>query len=70
MPWVKAAELLPADGAEVLVYVEGRARMEPGRYAGGRWYIEDTRGGRLAEVEGVTHWAPLLDSETYDAGDD
>lgn len=40
-----------------------------GVYAGGKWYIEDARDGRLEEAEGVTHWAPLLDSEAYAAAD-
>lgn len=70
MPWVKAAESTPAEGARVLVYDVRERRMLLGRYEGGRWYVEDEAGGRAREVAGVTHWAPLLDSYERDEGDD
>ncbi len=70
MPWVKAADLMPAEGAEVLVYDERERRMLPGRYAGGRWYVEDAAGGPPREVARVTHWAPLLDAYDSDESDD
>jgi hypothetical protein len=71
MPWVKAAELKPTEGAQVLVYDGRERRMLLGRYAGGRWYVEDEAAGRLREVAGVTHWAPILDSyEARESEDD
>jgi hypothetical protein len=44
--------------------------MLAGLYAGGRWYVEDPSDGRLTELDNVTHWAPLLESEEYDPADD
>ena len=44
--------------------------MWAGLYVGGRWYVEDSGDGPLTEAEGVTRWAPLLDSEEYDPADD
>lgn len=70
MPWVKAAECLPCEGEQVLIFDPVRRRMETGRYVGGVWYLEDARDGRLTRVAGVTHWAPLLESESNDDGDD
>ena len=70
MPWFKASDSKPAENERVLIHDGENRRMEAGRYVGGRWYLEDARGGRLIEVEGVTHWAPLLDSEEYDPADD
>jgi hypothetical protein len=70
MPWVKASDLTPAEGERVLIH-DGRSnRMAVGRYVGGRWLVEDPCGGPPAELAGVTHWAPLLDSEEYDPADD
>jgi hypothetical protein len=70
MPWFKVDEVAPADGERVLVH-DGRCnRMEVGRRVGGRWFVERGADGRLTEVEGVTHWGPLLDSEEYDPADD
>ncbi|HEX8500153.1 MAG TPA: DUF551 domain-containing protein [Pyrinomonadaceae bacterium] len=70
MPWIKASELAPAEGERVLIHDGARDRMEVGRYVGGRWLVEGRGGGRPAEVGGVTHWAPLLESEEYDPADD
>jgi hypothetical protein len=70
MPWFKVEEAAPAEGERVLVHDGRDNRVGVGRRVGGRWFVEDTADGRLAEVEGVTHWAPLLDSEEYDPADD
>jgi hypothetical protein len=70
MPWFKASESKPAENERVLIYDNGNKRIETGRYIGGLWYFEDPRDGRLTEAAGVTHWAPLLDSEEYDPADD
>lgn len=70
MPWVKAAELMPAEGAQVLVYDERERRIRLGRYEGGRWYVEEEAGGPLSRVAGVTHWAPILDSYSADESED
>lgn len=70
MPWVKAADCLPGEGEQVLIFDPARRRMEMGRYVGGGWYVEDARDGRLTRVAGVTHWAPLLESESNDDSDD
>ena len=70
MPWFKVSDSKPAEGERVLIHDGENNRMETGLYAGGRWYVEDARGGRLTEARGVTHWAPLLDSEGYDPADD
>lgn len=70
MPWVKAADTLPGENEEILIYDPERGRMELGRYAGGGWYVEDSRDGRLTRIEGVTHWAPILESESNDDSDD
>lgn len=32
--------------------------------------LVQSRGVGLTEARGVTHWAPLLDSEEYDPADD
>lgn len=70
MTWVKTTDRLPAEDEQVLVH-DGRAnRIETGRLVKGRWYVEDARDGRLREVAGVTHWAPLLDSYLHDDSDD
>lgn len=70
MPWFKVADATPADGEEVLIHDGANERVRAARYVGGRWLVEDTGGGRAAEAEGVTHWAPLLESEEYDPADD
>jgi hypothetical protein len=70
MPWFEASESKPADGEQVLIHDGGSNRILTGRYVGGRWYVEDLKDGSLAEAAGVTHWAPLLDSEEYDPADD
>ena len=70
MPWVKADECLPGEGEQILIYDPARRRMELGRYAGGAWYVEGGSGGRLTRVAGVTHWAPILESESNDDSDD
>lgn len=70
MPWIKAADVMPCEGEQVLIYDPENRRMEVGRYAAGAWYVEDSRDGRLTRIEGVTHWAPLLDSESNDDSDD
>ena len=70
MPWVKAAECLPGEGEQVLIFDPVRRRMEAGRYVRGRWYVEDERDGRLTEIANVTHWAPILESESNDDSDD
>lgn len=70
MPWVKAADALPCEGEQVLVYDPERRRMELGRYAGGAWYVEDERDGSLKRIEGVTHWSPILESYLNDESED
>ena len=70
MPWFKASDSKPAEGERVLIHDRRGNRMVTGRYVGGRWYVEESRDGRLAEAPGVTHWAPMLDSEEYDPADD
>jgi hypothetical protein len=70
MPWFKTSDAKPAEGERVLVHDGANGRVELGRYAGGRWYVEDGEGGRPSEIEGVTHWAPLLESEEYDPAED
>ena len=70
MPWFKAEDATPADGERVLIYDGANGRIEFGRRTGGRWYFEDPADGRLREAAGVTRWAPLLDSEEYDPGED
>jgi hypothetical protein len=70
MPWFKASDSTPAEGERVLIHEGAGDGMSAGLYAGGRWYVEDPRGGGLTEARGVTHWAPMLDSEEYDPADD
>ena len=70
MPWVKAADCLPGEGEQVLIFDPARGRMETGRYVRGRWYVEDACDGRLTRIAGVTHWAPILESESSDESDD
>jgi len=70
MAWVKTSVMLPAENEQVLVHDDRENRIALGRLVGGRWYVEDAPEGRLREVAGVTHWAPVLDSEAYDPGDD
>jgi len=70
MPWFKVSDSKPAEGERVLIHDGAGDGMLTGLYVGGRWYAEDSRDGSLAEAQGVTHWAPLLDSEEYDPADD
>lgn len=70
MPWFKLSDSEPTEGERVLIHEGGTNRMLTGLYTGGRWYAEDSGGVGLTEVSGVTHWAPLLDSEEYDPADD
>jgi len=70
MPWFKVTDATPAEGEQVLIHDGANERIEVGRYAGGRWYVEDLKDGRLTEIAGVTHWGPVLDSEEYDPADD
>lgn len=70
MPWVKVTDAAPGEGERVLIYDNANDRILPGRYGGGRWYVEDPAGGGASEVAGVTHWAPVLDSEAYDPAED
>ncbi|MET0649518.1 MAG: hypothetical protein ABW208_23145 [Pyrinomonadaceae bacterium] len=70
MPWFKSSDSTPAEGERVLIHDGAGNRMLAGRYAGGRWYVEDACDGRLTELRNVTHWAPLLESEEYDPADD
>ena len=69
MPWFKVSDSKPCEGERVLIN-RGVGPLELGRYAAGRWYLEDSKDGSLSEAEGVTHWAPLLDSEEYDPAED
>lgn len=61
---------MPQEDEQILIYDEKNRRIEFGRYVNGRWYVEDLRNGRLSEIVGVTHWGPVLDSETNDDSDD
>ena len=70
MPWFKASESKPAEGERVLIHDGKNNRIETGCYAGGRWYVEDSKDGSLTEAPGVKHWAPILRSEEYDPADD
>lgn len=70
MPWFKAADAKPAEGEQVLIYDGANERIRLGRYVGGRWYVEDSEGGRPTEITGVARWAPLLESEEYDPAED
>ena len=70
MPWFRASDSKPPEGERVLIHDGASDRMLAGRYVGGRWYAEAPRDGRLTETAGVTHRAPLLDSEEYDPADD
>ncbi|HEX8147619.1 MAG TPA: hypothetical protein VF591_10605 [Pyrinomonadaceae bacterium] len=70
MPWFKVSDAKPAEGERVLIHDGESNRIEAGRYVGGRWYLEDSRGGLPTEAHGVTHWAPMLDAEEYDPADD
>ena len=70
MPWFKASDSKPAEGERVLIHDGENNRIGAGLYADGRWYVEAVNDGRLVEASGVTHWAPLLDSEEYDPGED
>ena len=70
MPWFKVTDATPAEGEQVLIHDGANERIEVGRYAGGRWYVEDLKDGRLTEIAGVTRWGPVLDSEEYDPADD
>ena len=70
MPWFKVTDATPAEGERILLHDGANERIEFGRYAGGRWYVEDPAGGGLTEMRGVTRWAPLLDSEAYDPAED
>ncbi len=70
MPWAKAADALPGEGEQVLIHDRENQRIELGRYVGGGLYLEDSRDGTLTRVAGVTHWAPLLESESNDDSDD
>ena len=69
MPWFKVSDSKPCEGEQVLIN-RGVGSIELRRYTSGRWYVEDSDGGSLSEAEGVTHWAPLLDSEEYDPAED
>ena len=70
MPWFRVSDAKPAEGEQVLIHDGARERVECGRYVGGRWYVENLTDGRLTEIEGVTRWAPLLESEEYDPAED
>jgi hypothetical protein len=70
MPWVKAADVMPAENEQILIHDAVNRRIECGRYADGVWYVEDLRDGRLTRIMGVTHWAPILDSYLNDDSDD
>jgi hypothetical protein len=70
LDWIKAADVLPGEGEQVLIHDNENRRIELGRYSGGAWYVEDVRDGRTLRIEGVTHWAPILDSESDDDSDD
>ena len=70
MGWIKASDVTPPEDEPILLHDNRHSRIEVGRYVAGRWYVEDTRDGRLREVAGVTHWAWLLDSQLDDSDDD
>jgi hypothetical protein len=69
MPWIKVANTRPQEGEKILIYDNQQQRMEFGQYINGRWYVENLQNGKLREIAGVTHWAPILDSEDYENSD-
>ncbi|HYP53125.1 MAG TPA: hypothetical protein VEQ42_06270 [Pyrinomonadaceae bacterium] len=70
MPWVKVSDVAPPEDEQILIHDNRNNRIMLGRRVGGRWYVEDARDGRLTEIAGPTHWAPVLDSESHDDSDD
>jgi hypothetical protein len=70
MSWIKATDVMPPEDEQILLHDAANERIEVGRYVGVRWYVEDVRDGRLRGIEGVTHWAWILDSQLNDDSDD
>jgi hypothetical protein len=70
MSWIKAADLMPPENEPILIHDDRNSKLEFGRHINGRWYAENTRDGQLREIAEVAHWAWILESETYDSGDD
>ena len=70
MAWTKAADLMPEENEQVLIYDNRNNRIELGRYIKGKWYIENSQTGELREIAWVTHWAVLLQSELNDDSED
>lgn len=70
MPWIRVIDIRPEEDEQILIHDNRNNRIELGRYVRGRWYIENLQTGKLSEIAGVTHWAPVLDSESNDDSDD
>lgn len=70
MPLVKASEHTPPEDEPIHIHDGEGGRILTGRYVAGRWYVEDARDGSLRQIEGVTHWGWILDSELNDDSDD
>lgn len=70
MAWIKAAKRVPPENEQVLIHDDRNSRIEVGRYAGGRWYVENPQTGKSIEISGVTHWSWILDSYLNDDSDD
>jgi len=70
MPFVKTSDFAPPEDEPVHIHDNAAGRLLTGRYLRGRWYAEDPHTARLDEIPAPTHWAPILDSELQDDGDD
>ena len=70
MAWTKASDLMPQENEQILIHDNENNRMELGRYAGGKWYVENLQTGELSEIAGVTHWAVALDFYLNDESED
>ena len=70
MSWIKVVDATPPENEQILIHDDKNSKIELGRYINGKWYIENTRDGQLSEIAEVTHWAWILESQTYDSDDD
>jgi hypothetical protein len=68
--WIKVTDRRPPEDEQILIHDDKHNRIEVGRYIGGRWYVENLHTGASSEIQGVTHWGWLLDSQINDDSDD